>query len=122
VPIDNNNAAENAMRPLAVGRKNRQFVDSQQTGERAAVVLSLIKSLKLIGHDPWAHLKDVCERLPKLKHRDLARLLPDAQRRRGCTNIRADRHRQRTPSARPGADPGHPKVVRSPNPESIASR
>lgn len=49
---------------------------SQQAGERAAVVLSLIESAKLNGHDPWAYLKDVFERLPTLKHRDLAQLLP----------------------------------------------
>ena len=49
---------------------------SQQAGERAAVVLSLIESAKLNGHDPWAYLKDVFERLPTLKNRDLAQLLP----------------------------------------------
>jgi transposase len=75
VPIDNN-AAENAVRPLAVGRKNWLFVGSQQAGERAAVVLSLIESAKLNGHDPWTYLKDAFERLPTLKHRDLAQLLP----------------------------------------------
>jgi len=75
VPIDNN-AAENAVRPLCVGRKNWLFVGSQQAGERAAVVLSLIESAKLNGHDPWAYLKDVFERLPTLKDRDLAQLLP----------------------------------------------
>jgi transposase len=75
VPIDNN-AAENALRPLCVGRKNWLFVGSQQAGERAAVVLSLIESAKLNGHDPWAYLKDVFERLPTLKQRDLEQLLP----------------------------------------------
>lgn len=75
VPIDNN-AAENSVRPLCVGRKNWLFVGSQQAGERAAVVLSLIESAKLNGHDPWAYLKDVFERLPTLKQRDLAQLLP----------------------------------------------
>jgi transposase len=75
VPIDNN-AAENAVRPLVVGRKNWLFVGSQQAGERAAVVMSLIESAKLNGHDPWAYLKDVFERLPTLKQRDLAQLLP----------------------------------------------
>ncbi len=75
VPIDNN-AAENAMRPLAVGRKNWLFVGSQEAGERAGNILSLIESAKLNGHDPWAYLKDVFERLPTLKNRDLAQLLP----------------------------------------------
>ena len=75
VPIDNN-AVENSIRPLAVGRKNWLFVGSQQAGERAAVMLSLIESAKLNGHDPWAYLKDVFERLPTLKNRDLELLLP----------------------------------------------
>ncbi len=75
VPIDNNPAA-NAVRPLCVGRKNWLFVGSQQAGERAAAVMSVIESAKLNGHDPWAYLKDVFERLPTLKQRDLARLLP----------------------------------------------
>ncbi len=75
VPIDNN-AAENAVRPLAVGRKNWLFVGSQQAGERAAVVMSLIESAKLNGHDPWAYMKDVLERLPTLKNSELHSLLP----------------------------------------------
>ena len=75
VPIDNN-AAENAVRPLVVGRKNWLFVGSQQAGERAAVIMSLIESAKLNGHDPWAYLKDVFERLPTLKQRDVEQLLP----------------------------------------------
>jgi transposase len=36
----------------------------------------LIESAKLNGHDPWAYLKDVFERLPTLKNRDLGQLLP----------------------------------------------
>ena len=75
VPIDNN-AVENSIRPLALGRRNWLFVGSQQAGERAANLLSLIESAKLNGHDPWAYLKDVLERLPTLKDRDLATLLP----------------------------------------------
>ena len=63
VPIDNN-AAENSVRPLAIGRRNWLFVGSQQAGERAGIVLSLIESAKLNGHDPWTYLKDVFERLP----------------------------------------------------------
>ena len=59
-----------------MGRRNWLFVGSQQAGERAAVMLSLIESAKLNGHDPWAYLKDVFERLPTLKNRDLESLLP----------------------------------------------
>ena len=49
---------------------------SQLAGKCAAVLMSLIESAKLNGHDPWACLKDVFERLPTLKNRDLAQLLP----------------------------------------------
>jgi hypothetical protein len=51
-------------------------VGSQQAGERAGSILSLIESAKLNGHDPWAYLKDVFKRLPTLLNKDLATLLP----------------------------------------------
>lgn len=75
VPICNN-AVENSIRPLALGRRNWLFVGSQAAGERAANIMSLIESAKLNGHDPWAYLKDVFERLPTLKNSELATLLP----------------------------------------------
>ena len=71
-----NNAAENSIRPLVLGRKNWLFVGSAQAGERAANILSLIESAKLCGHDPWAYLKDVFERLPTQKNSELEQLLP----------------------------------------------
>ena len=75
MPIDQN-AVENAIRPLALGRRNWLFVGSQAAGQRAANVMSLIESAKLGGHDPWAYLKDVFTRLPTLLNRDLHTLLP----------------------------------------------
>jgi len=57
-------------------RKNWLFIGSQQAGERAAVIMTLIESAKLNGHDPWAYIKDVFERLPTLKKADLHLLLP----------------------------------------------
>ena len=75
MPIDNN-AAENAMRPLAsVARTGSSWARSRPASA-PALFMSLIESAKLNGHDPWAYLKDVFERLPTLKHRDLAQLLP----------------------------------------------
>ena len=75
VPIDNH-AVDNSLQPVAVGRKNWLYVGSQQAGDRAAVMLSLIESAKLNRHDSWACLKDVFERLPTLRNRDLELLLP----------------------------------------------
>ena len=48
----------------------------QLAGQRAANIMSLIETAKLNGHDPWAYLKDVFERLPTLKNSDLASILP----------------------------------------------
>ncbi len=75
IPIDNN-PIENAIRPLALGRKNWLFVGSQQAGERAAVLMTLIESAKLNGHDAWAYLKDVLTKLPTWPNSRLHDLLP----------------------------------------------
>lgn len=37
---------------------------SEWAGQRAAIVLSLVPSVKFNGHDPWAYLRDILERLP----------------------------------------------------------
>jgi transposase len=75
IPIDNN-AVENAIRPLALGRKNWLFVGSPQAGERAATLMSLIESAKLNGHDAWVYLKDVLTKLPTWPNSRLQELLP----------------------------------------------
>lgn len=73
-PIDNN-AIENAIRPIALGRKNWLFAGSLTAGERAANIMSLIATAKANGHDPYAYLKDVLTRLPTTLDRDSASLL-----------------------------------------------
>jgi transposase len=75
IPIDNN-AVENAIRPIALGRKNWLFVGSQQAGERAATLMSLIESAKLNGHDAWAYMKDILTKLPTWPNARLDELLP----------------------------------------------
>ena len=75
VPVDNNHI-ENQMRPWALGRKNWLFMGSQLAGERAAVVMSLLQSAKLNGHDPYAYLKDVLTRLPTQLNSRIEELLP----------------------------------------------
>ena len=75
VPIDNNHI-ENQMRAWALGRKNWLFIGSELAGERAAVVMSLLQSAKLNGHDPWAYLKDVLTRLPTQLNSRIEELLP----------------------------------------------
>lgn len=75
VPVDNN-AVENVIRPIALGRKNWLFIGSEQAGERAAVLMSLIESAKLNGHDAWAYLKDVLTKLPTWPNSRIQELLP----------------------------------------------
>jgi hypothetical protein len=75
VPIDNNHC-ENRIRPWALGRRNWLFIGSQLAGERAAVVMSLLQSAKLNGHEPWAYLKDILTRLPTQLNSRIEELLP----------------------------------------------
>jgi transposase len=75
VPIDNNHL-ENQMRPWALGRRNWLFIGSELAGNRAAVIMSLLQSAKLNGHDPWAYLKDVLTRLPTQLNSRIDELLP----------------------------------------------
>jgi transposase len=75
VPIDNN-YVENRIRPWALGRKNWLFIGSPLAGERAAVVMSLLQSAKLCGHEPWAYLKDILTRLPTQLNSRIEELLP----------------------------------------------
>ena len=75
VPIDNN-WVENRIRPWALGRRNWLFIGSQLAGERAAVVMSLLQSAKLNGHEPWAYLKDVLTRMPTQLNSRIEELLP----------------------------------------------
>lgn len=75
VPVDNNHI-ENQMRPWAVGRKSWLFAGSELAGQRAAVVMSLVVSAKLNGHDPWAYLKDMLTKLPTHPASRIKELLP----------------------------------------------
>ena len=62
IPIDNN-WAENQIRPIALGRSNWLFAGSLRAGKRAAAIMSLLHSARINGHDPYAHMSDVLERL-----------------------------------------------------------
>lgn len=75
VQIDNN-WIENLVRPWAMGRKAWLFAGSELAGQRAAIVMSLLQSAKLHGHDPWAYLKDVLTRLPSHMNSRIDELLP----------------------------------------------
>jgi transposase len=71
-----NNAAERAIRPLAVGRHNWTFAGSDEGGRRAAAIYTLIETAKLNDVDPQAWLADVLARLQDHPAKRIAELLP----------------------------------------------
>ena len=75
LPIDNN-PIENALRPMAIGKKNGLFVGSERAGKRAASIQSLLATAKLNGLDPAAWLRDTLEKLPTCLNSQIDSLLP----------------------------------------------
>jgi transposase len=76
IEIDTN-LTENGIRPTAVGKKNWLFVGSETTGQRAAIIYTMVECAKRHGHNPEAWLTDVLERLPAMTNQDdLSVLLP----------------------------------------------
>jgi transposase len=75
VPIDNNHL-ERQIKPWAMGRKAWMFVGSELAGQRAAIVMSLVQSARLNGHDPFVYLSDVLRRLPTQLNSRIDELLP----------------------------------------------
>lgn len=71
-----NNAAERALRGIAVGRRNWTFAGSDAGGRRAAAIYTLIETCRLNDVDPRAWLADVLERLPGHPATRLHELLP----------------------------------------------
>ena len=74
-PIDNN-PVENAIRPIAVGKKNWLFAGSERAGRRAAAIQSLLGTARLNGLDPLAWLKETLEKLPSWPNNRIDELLP----------------------------------------------
>lgn len=71
-----NNAAERSLRPAALGRKAWLFAGSQEGGERAAAIYTLIGTAKLNNIDPQAWLADLLDRMPAWPASRLHELAP----------------------------------------------
>jgi hypothetical protein len=75
IEIDNN-AAERAMRPIAVGRKNWMFAGSDNGGHTAAGIYSLIETAKMNNINPFLYLQKVLNTIQDHNSNRLADLLP----------------------------------------------
>jgi len=71
-----NNPVENAIRPVAIGRKNYLFAGSHEAAQRAAMMYSFFNTCRLHKINPYEWLKDVLERIHLYKSSNLHELLP----------------------------------------------
>ena len=69
-------AAERAIRPLALGRKNWLFAGADTGGERAATIYTIIQTAKLNGLDPEAYLRSLIARIADHPAKRISELLP----------------------------------------------
>lgn len=76
IPLDNNRA-ENALRVVALGRKNFLFVHSEDAGKELALLYSLVVSCTRVGVNPVEYLADVLDRIDKIADDHYVDLLPD---------------------------------------------
>ncbi|KJW03236.1 transposase IS66 family protein [Rickettsia endosymbiont of Ixodes pacificus] len=75
IEIDNN-AAERAMRSIAIGRKNWLFAGSDSGGHTASIIYSIIETAKLNNINPWKYLQKVLAIIQDYKANKIADLLP----------------------------------------------
>jgi hypothetical protein len=81
-----NNLSENAIRPVALGRKNWLFVGSERGGRAAALFMSLIQSCKDCKINPWEYFDDMLRRVMSQPVNRLRELLPDQWKLLSKTN------------------------------------
>ena len=77
VEIDNN-LVENAIRPTALGKKNWLFIGEAGAGEHSAIIYTVIESCRRRGIDPYAYLRDVLTRLPRMTNHQVPEVTPAA--------------------------------------------
>lgn len=77
IEIDNN-LVENAIRPTAIGKKNWLFIGAAGTGQRSAILFTLIESCRRRGINPFDYLRDVLTRLPSMTNWQIKDITPSA--------------------------------------------
>ncbi|NJM38410.1 MAG: IS66 family transposase [Akkermansiaceae bacterium] len=75
VEIDNN-LCENAIRPSKLGAKNWLFIGNEASGEKTAILYTIVENCRREKIDPREYLEDVLTRLPDLKTSEVAALTP----------------------------------------------
>jgi hypothetical protein len=76
-----NNAAERALRPVAMSRKNWLFCGSEGGGRTAAILFSMTASFRGLGIDPFAYLRDAIDRVAWHPVNRVGDLLPERRPR-----------------------------------------
>ena len=76
-----NDLAENAIRPTAMGKKNFLFIGHPEAGWRSAVIYSVLGSCRRLGVDPHAYLQDVLRRLPEMEITEIEHITPASRAR-----------------------------------------
>jgi transposase len=76
-----NNIAERAVRPIAIGRKNWLFFGSEDGGEAGAILFSLVQTCRGLNINPRQYLEDVMRRIMGHNYQKLYELLPDEWRK-----------------------------------------
>ena len=71
-----NNLVENAIRPVALGRKNYLFKGSHEAAQRGAMIYSLAATIQKHDCDPYLYLKDLLTRLPAAQSHDIDNFTP----------------------------------------------
>ena len=85
-----NNAAERALRPFAVGRKNWLFFQREGGGKTGAILMSLLMTAKAAGVDPGDYFKDVLLRIATCS--DVKQLTPHGWKEHFAAEVKARRY------------------------------
>ena len=82
-----NNVSENALRGIAIGRKNYLFIGSLRGGHAAAILYTMIKCAQRHNIDVFVYLRDLFMRIPTHPNKDIQQLLPDNWKRDILPNL-----------------------------------
>lgn len=72
-----NNASERSIKPMVLSRRNWLFAGSEEGGQTAATIMSIVETCKRLGINPFEYMKDVLTRLPSATSSQIDNFLPD---------------------------------------------